>query len=766
MANRFNIKSYFEKKVRKNEEKAFPMTRDQRDKSKWYALGIAVGIVVFLIFLLPSGQSMQFADLKEGSISPRRIVAPFSFEILKTREEYTRDRDLAVRNLYPVFRRETIRVEQTFEQLKDFWQRIGQTRKQFLTLGGARRRAVLDSLKQAFPISAINAVNWQHLTNPNGRINYRLYQSIQDLTQQVIRDLFGVGILNREKEEINNPDRRIIVIDQNEEVIASIEDYYDLVEARARALEMLNSSGQEQEFIPQIAFAVISFFLRPNLVYDEAENAVRIEEAQSRVPLSSGFVYENEKIVDRNERITPEIRKKLVSLSSKMAEKGMHEGGYRVVLPYLGKLLFVSSLIFVLGFFVYVEKRGIIYQTKYVLLLCLIILLVAVTSYINHRLEMSEYFAPVAVGSMLIASIFNMQLAFAGAAVLSVLVGAIWGNEFSLMTVSFITGVVGILVIKRVRTRGQLVQAVFYMIGAQIVAIAMMGLLRYLPFRQIAVDGQFGALNGLFTPIVAYGILALIESVFDITTDFALLELSNLNHPLLKRLSVEAPGTYHHSILVGNMAEAAAQAVGANSLLARVGCYYHDIGKLEKSEYFVENQMGGENPHNKLAPSMSALILINHVKKGMDLAIKYKLPKAIRDIMEQHHGKSLMTFFYNKAMSKKQIEEINETDYRYPGPLPQSKEAAIVMLADSIEAASRTIKEPTHSRLKGLIEDMVDERFQAGELDQSPLTLRDLQRIKESFLTILAGTFHARVEYPDLEESKSAPKKKTKHNGE
>ena len=259
------------------------------------------------------------------------------------------------------------------------------------------------------------------------------------------------------------------------------------------------------------------------------------------------------------------------------------------------------------------------------------------------------------------------------------------------------------------------------------------------------------------TPILTYLILAILEKIFDITTDYRLLELSNLNHELMKRLSVEAVGTYHHVIQVGNLAEAAARAVGANSLLARVGSYYHDIGKLEKSEYFIENQLEGENPHQKLTPRMSALILGNHVKKGLDLADRYGLPSSIKDIMVQHHGTTVMSFFYQKALTKKNADTVNEDDYKYTGPKPQTKEAAIVMLADTIEAATRTLKDPTHSRLKGLVDELVDERFQEGELDESPLTLRDLMRIKEAFIKILAGIFHTRIEYPDREENKEAP---------
>ena len=386
-------------------------------------------------------------------------------------------------------------------------------------------------------------------------------------------------------------------------------------------------------------------------------------------------------------------------------------------------------------------------------MIALVIVLVSLITFLVHRLDVSEYLVPSALGVMLLATLFDTRVGFAGTAVMSILVGALWGNEFNLMAVSFFTGIVGVLTIKRVRDRRQLVQAIFSLGGAYVFAITFMGFLRLLPFREIVKLWPYGALNGIFTPIVAYGLLPLVESVFDITTDFSLLELSNLNHPLLKRLSVQAPGTYHHSVIVGNLSEAAAQAVGANSLLARVGSYYHDIGKIEKSEYFVENQVRGENPHEKLTPRMSALILMNHVKRGLEIAEAYKLPEAIKDIVLQHQGTTRMNFFYRKAVEKKGSEETSDVDYRYPGPRPQSKEAAIVMLADAVEAATRALKEPTHSRLKGVIEDLVDERFKEGQLDESPLTLRDLERIKEAFLAILAGTFHTRVEYPEEEDS-------------
>ncbi|HDQ45184.1 MAG TPA: HDIG domain-containing protein [bacterium] len=744
------MKSQFSKKTKRSSELSLSAKKPAGKKRIWLPLLIPFILGIILIFLFPRGHSFQFSDLTVGSISPRRIVAPFSFEILKTREEYQQDRLQVIQSVNPVFTKNEQETQRIENRIVAFFQAVGQMRRKSVPLS-----AKIDSLSFQFPIFSLTPEHWRVLLNPEGILTPSQYHTFQNQLGQIVRDISRTGILNQNKSLLVVADGRLILRDQEEETMLPIEDFFDLESARIRANELLDAYYGRETSLAQIGAAVISYYLRPNILNEEALNQERISEAQSRIPLSSGFVYEDELIVDRNQRVTADIRKRLDSLSAKMVEKGMLEGGISRIFPLFGKIAFVFSLLFLFAFYLAFENRKLLEDAKSLLLLSLIILLMALSAFLIRRLEASEYLMPSAIGAMLLASIFGTRIAYAGTAILSLLVSALWGNEFNLMAVSFFTGIFGILIIKRVRTRGQLVQAVFYMMVIHLVTITMMGFIRFLPFNQIVHYWQFGALNGLFTPIIAYGMLALIESLFDMTTDYALLELSNLNHPLLKRLSVEAPGTYHHSILVGNMAEAAAQAVGANSLLARVGCYYHDIGKLEKAEYFVENQVRSENPHKKLAPSMSALILINHVKRGIELAERYRLPKAIRDIMTQHHGKTIMTFFYQKALAKVGAEGVNETEYRYPGPLPQSKEAAIVMLADAIEAASRTLKEPTYSRLKGLIEDIVDERFQAGELDQSPLTLRDLERIKESFLKILAGTFHARIEYPDADELKS-----------
>lgn len=227
-----------------------------------------------------------------------------------------------------------------------------------------------------------------------------------------------------------------------------------------------------------------------------------------------------------------------------------------------------------------------------------------------------------------------------------------------------------------------------------------------------------------------------------------------MNHPLLKRLSLEAPGTYHHSIIVGNLAEAGAKAIGANTLLARVGAYYHDIGKVEKPEYFVENQMGAKSKHEKLTPSMSALILESHVKEGAEMAEEVNLPQAVIDFIRQHHGTTVMSYFYNKALEQGAGQD-SKDEYRYPGPKPHFKEIAIVMLADAVEAASRVLEDPKPSRIKSLIKKIIDSKLQAGELSDSNLTFKELTAIEQAFLPVLISIFHPRVEYPETAEKPS-----------
>jgi cyclic-di-AMP phosphodiesterase PgpH len=261
----------------------------------------------------------------------------------------------------------------------------------------------------------------------------------------------------------------------------------------------------------------------------------------------------------------------------------------------------------------------------------------------------------------------------------------------------------------------------------------------------------FALAGGVLNAAFVTGAIPLVELLFHYTTDIKLLELANLNSPVLRDLMIRAPGTYHHSVVVGNLVEAGAEAINANPLLARVAAYYHDVGKISKPQYFIENVRGGDNRHDKLSPSMSALILISHVKEGAELARESRLGQAIIDIIRQSHGTSLITFFYQKAkvLAGSETQSIDERDFRYPGPKPQTREAGLVLLADCVEAASRTLADPTAARIQGMVQKIINNIFIDGQLDECELTLKNLHEIARSFNRILAGIYHHRIDYPE-----------------
>jgi hypothetical protein len=329
-------------------------------------------------------------------------------------------------------------------------------------------------------------------------------------------------------------------------------------------------------------------------------------------------------------------------------------------------------------------------------------------------------------------------------------------RPFPLFLYFVIAGLVAVWGVKNCRRRSALIQAGLAISLANMALLAAFKLLEYpFGFKDLFNGEIFAFSGGLLTGILALGLTPIMEAGFRFSSNIRLLELLNLDQPVLRDLMLMAPGTYHHSLVVGQMVEAAAEAIGASPMLAKAAAYYHDIGKIKKPVYFVENQMDGENKHEKLAPSLSGLILISHVKDGVDLARKQQLGEAIIDIIQQHHGTSFITYFYHKAkVQAANPQTVKAEDYRYPGPRPQTKEAGLVLLADQAEAASRTLSDPTPARIQGMVQKIVNNVFADGQLDECELTLRDLHHIAKSFHKILGGIFHHRIHYPHTVEKK------------
>jgi putative nucleotidyltransferase with HDIG domain len=352
------------------------------------------------------------------------------------------------------------------------------------------------------------------------------------------------------------------------------------------------------------------------------------------------------------------------------------------------------------------------------------------------------------LGPLVLATLFDKRLALHFGLLLVVALAAAAGFRAEFVPVAAVSTVVAVYSMAGLRHRWHFYRALLYIVVSQMAALVAVDLGQFVSWTVMARDLVAGLVGSLASCLVGMGMLPLVERLYQVPSDITLLELSDLNRPLLRKLMLEAPGTYHHSLIVGTLAEMAAESVGANSLLARVGAYYHDIGKITKPEYFTENEGGGKSRHNGLAPSMSALVIKSHVTEGLEIARREKLPRAVREAIAQHHGTTVAAFFYAKALETDPATP--DTAYRYPGPKPQSREAAIVMLSDAVEGASRSLSDPTPARLRGLVNKIVNMRLAEGELDESGLNLSDVARIREAFVTVLTARFHTRVAYPDL----------------
>jgi len=380
--------------------------------------------------------------------------------------------------------------------------------------------------------------------------------------------------------------------------------------------------------------------------------------------------------------------------------------------------------------------------------LSLLFVLIFVSSYCIIRQGWSIFYIPYSVVPMLSIILFeDFILSLLLTLACAVCVSAIAMNNFNLMLLFLTSGVSSVLLAHDARKRVAVIRA-----GAGVGLIQVLSLLLISNFNVFPYGDRYLILfiNGLVSGLFVLAILPVFEIIFRKVTNISLLELADFNHPLLQKMMQEAPGTYHHSLIVGNLSDAACSAVGAHALLARIGAYYHDIGKLSKPEYFSENQVMNESKHDTLAPTMSKLVIMNHVKEGLELAKKYKLNPAVTDFIQSHHGNSLVYYFYRRALEGlEEDQELKEDGFRYPGPKPNNKETAIVLLADSVEAATRALKDASPTKINELVHKIINNKFIDGQLDNCDLTLKDLEKIAAVFIHILSGIYHSRVTYPE-----------------
>jgi putative nucleotidyltransferase with HDIG domain len=549
--------------------------------------------------------------------------------------------------------------------------------------------------------------------------------------------------------------------------------FYDLEGARQHGGQIIQRllANEDKRAIASVAKLLAARLIRPNITFNIRETEMRKEEARKSVTPIYFKVKNGEMIVREGEKITPTHLLKLeteATLQERYPQRGMAFGmavitGILLTLSY--RVLLVRSKTF------QGDSRSMLFTSSTLLLMFLVVLLYKIVA--EEMVRGFHFFTigsllfalPVPLGAILVSIFQGLEVAIAFSLIISILasIALDGGVEF------FIYFLMGSLLaaygVRHCRERMVLIKTGIKIGALNMVMAGSIQILwgdPYVATRAISLIAGF--LGGALVGVIATGFLPLIEMLFGFTTDIKFLELSSLDQPILKDLMVKAPGTYHHSVVVSNMVEASAESIDANPLLAKVSAYYHDIGKIKKPLYFVENQRKGDNRHEKLAPSMSSLILISHVKDGVELARQHKLGKKIIDIIKQHHGTSVISYFYQKAREQgkkkgSKSPNIKEEDFRYPGPKPQTKEAGLVLVADAVEAASRTLVDPTPARIKGMVRKIINNIFSDGQLDECELTLKDLNHIEESFTKTLSGIFHSRIEYPEpITQGKSGRK--------
>ena len=519
--------------------------------------------------------------------------------------------------------------------------------------------------------------------------------------------------------------------------------------------EQLTDGGNRRDRAALTGF--LARMLRPNLLLNRDASEKKRKEAYDGVPPVMFQVKRGEIIVREGEKIREDQARKLTMIYQS-----------RTAVEQFFVLLGVFGLTLVMLIFPYrfacKNIRKFNPSNKDLLLLTYITvglflglrLLLTVASAIGGMfpyIHVTDYYYlfPFALGGMLVRILINSEVSLVYVSVCALLAGIMFESSLSIVIYALMTGIVGAHGVRHCKDRNTI-----YLAGLKVsvvgvtMAFSFQLLSDNLPTMQTLLCVAFAAAGGIVTAAFVNAIIPLLENLFQYTTDIKLLEYSNLNTPILRELMIKAPGTYHHSVLVGNLAEGAAEAINANPLLARVAAYYHDIGKISKPHYFIENVANGYNRHDKLAPSISALILTAHVKEGVELAQRNRLGRTIIDIIRQAHGTSLIIFFYQKAKTLAGPDgAVDEQEYRYPGPKPQTREAGLVMLADCVEAASRTLHDPTPARIQGLVQKIINNIFTDGQLDECELTLKNLHEIAKSFNRILAGIYHQRIEYPE-----------------
>ena len=604
-------------------------------------------------------------------------------------------------------------------------------------------------------------------------IDENFSDSVSDLIKKILAEILKNGVVANKEILLREADKGIAlrkIGTKTETVVKGLKKFYGLDQAKTMVRVVEQPLVKDLNYnLRNLIADLCQGLIQPNVTLNRSETEERKKKAAEKINPTLYKIKAGEMLLREGEIVTEVQLLKLKMLQSQTRKEQLLASSIGAAMIILCLMLTTYTL--------YTDPNRLhpAYENKNLLFItCVFITFIFIAKFsaslsgsLNPQSPFSfsapsiSFGIPLASGTMVVCLFIGLRFAIPFAMIMAISTALVFQNKFDIFIYYFISSSMAAYWLQSCRERKVFIKAGLKLGFLNVIlATAIDVYLTDFIGLKLFWDWGFAFIGGIVAGILTAGIAPLVEIAFAYTTDITLLELANLDRPILRRLMIEAPGTYHHSVIVGSMVEAAASEIGANSLLAKVCGYYHDIGKIRKPLYFIENQTGGKNKHDKLAPSMSSLILISHIKDGVEIAKEHKLGQIIIDTIRQHHGTSLIRYFFEKAKQQKGEAAVNIDNFRYPGQKPQTREAGLVMLADVIEAASRTLDNPTPSRIQGLVQNLTNQIFTDGQLEECELTLKDLNNIAKSFNTILNGIHHHRIEYS---ESAAAGRGKTRN---
>ncbi|MEJ7809037.1 MAG: HDIG domain-containing metalloprotein [Gemmatimonadaceae bacterium] len=691
----------------------------------------AVAIATYILF--PAAPAVDIPIFEVGSVATDNVIAPYAFAVPKPGDVLARERDEAARSVRPIFVYAPAALDSSLRALDHFTELVHGA-------AAARQgRAGVASIVRAGAAAGVtlSIAEAEYLATPVRRAG------IVDAVRRALERWLPGGVVPTSAAEELRGDITIRRGPDARDAAAESALTFAALLGRARALAPTPHSATSDALFVKL----VTVFFHPSLVPDRAATDRRRQDQRSAVDVDRFQVRTGEKIVGAHEVVGREEHEKLRALRAAVQDRAISTGSAGRV---MGATLYNALVLLIFGVTVLLFRPQLYKAFRSMALFAMLFVLVLLGAALASRVQpdhMAEL-VPIALAAVMCSVLFDPRISMIAAMILAVLIGGqgVFRGTNALF-INMIVGSAAAISVRVIRRRDQSYYSIIVIALSYMLAALAVGLTLEWEWREIWHSGLWGGANALGSVALAMILIPLAERFTRITTDLTLLEYSDLNRPLLQRLMLEAPGTHAHTMRVANLVEAACNAIGANGLLGRVGTYYHDIGKLKKPLYFVENQPRGRNPHDALKPVMSATIIRNHVREGLELAAQSHLPPAITSFIPEHHGTGSISYFLEKARERGDAEP-SAAEFQYPGPIPQTAETAILMLADGVEAATHVLNDPAPERIREVIERIVRLRIEQGQLRDAPITLKQIDQIKEQFARVLIGMHHNRIDYP------------------